>query len=94
MQKIFDWVAKIPRKKEWWLEKLVQAVTGCGTGCLTIFACYVASVTVCVVLSLRVAQNFNEALTMGLAWGSTLGLLTLMVFGSAALSVIAWFRGA
>ena len=95
MQKIIDLWNKIPRDKEWWLDQFAAVMTGCFTGCSTILVCYLVSVltsiTVCFV---AVAKNFTEALTMGLAWGSTLGMLVVMVFGSAILSVIAWLRGA
>ncbi|MCB9674935.1 MAG: hypothetical protein H6737_07455 [Alphaproteobacteria bacterium] len=94
MQKIIDLWNKIPRDKEWWLDQFAAIMTGCFTGCATITVCYLLSVAVSVAACFVVAKNFNEALTMGLAWGSTLGMLVVMVFGSAVLSVISWLRGA
>lgn len=94
MQKIIDLWNKIPRDKEWWLDQFAAVMTGCFTGCGVILTCYLVSVFVSVVACLFVAKNFNEALSMGFAWGSSLGMLVVMVFGSALLSVIAWMRGA
>ncbi|MEZ4317917.1 MAG: hypothetical protein R3F61_10455 [Myxococcota bacterium] len=94
MQKIIDLWNKIPRDKEWWLDQFAAIMTGCFTGCFTILICYLLSVAVSIVACLFVAKNFNEAFTMGMAWGSTLGMLVVMVFGSAVLSIIARIRGA
>lgn len=95
MQKLVDLWYKIPRDREWWLDQFAKVLTGCSTGCGTIVGCYTVSVVLSVVVCWIVeAKNFTEALTMGLAWGSTLGMLVITVFGSALLSVIAWVRGA
>jgi hypothetical protein len=94
VQKLIELWNAIPRDKEWWLDQLAMVMNGCAIGCGTIFVCYAVSVVVSICVSFVFAANSTEALTMGFAWGSTLGLLVTMVLGSALLSVIAWLRGA
>ena len=94
MQKLIELWNAIPREKEWWLDQLAMMMNGCAIGCGTIFVCYALSLAVSISASFGFAKNTMEALTMGFAWGSTLGLLVTLVLGSALLSVIAWLRGA
>lgn len=93
MQKLVELWYKIPRDREWWLDQLAKVISGCSTGCFTIVFFYSVSVVISIALCLFVAKNAAEALTMGLAWGSTLGMLVVSVFGSAFLAVVSWWRG-
>lgn len=95
MQKLVDWWKSVPKTREWWLDRFAEVSTGCFFGCGTILICYLASVFVCFFLAfVLVAENLSEATSMGFAWGSSLGLLVMLVLGSAFLSAVAWWRGA
>jgi hypothetical protein len=93
VQKLVDLWYKIPRNREWWFDQFAKVISGCSTGCFTVLGFYAFSVFMCMMAAFPFAKNFAEALTMGLAWGSTLGMLVVSVFGSALLAVIAWMRG-
>ena len=93
MQKLFELWNKIPREKEWWLDQVAKFFTGCATGCFTFILCYVVAIVGSIGASIMVADNFNEALWMGLAWGVVTGTLTLFVGGSGGLAVYSWLRG-
>lgn len=96
IEKLVEYWYAIPREKEWWFDQIAKVLSGCSTGCFVFFVFWllstVASITV-VALFVN-TRNFNEVLTMGLAWGCPLGLGSAIVGGSLTLSLISRAREA
>ncbi len=94
MERLVELWYKIPREKEWWIDRISELLTGCSTGCFVLVLTYVLTVAAAVLVSLFVVPNNpGEAFFMGLAWGSSLSIVTGAVGGSAILALWSAFRG-
>lgn len=94
VEKLFDLWYAIPREREWWIDKISALLSGCSTGCFTLFMLYLLTVAVAVAVSWMSAKNTTEAFTMGAAWGTGLWLMVGPVGGSAVLAIVSRLRGA
>jgi hypothetical protein len=93
VEKLVELWYKIPREKEWWIDKISALLSGCTTGCLTLVLMYVLTVVVSIAGCAVVAHDMSDAVVMGLAWGTSLWLASGLVGGSAFLTVYTRLRG-
>ena len=93
IDRILEFWYAIPREKEWWFEQIGRILSGCSTGCFTFLAFwFFSTVLTTVICQAFFARNFNEGMSMGLAWGCPLGLTSALVGGSLVLSLISRYR--
>ena len=79
-------------KKNWTFQNVLEVIIGFALNIAgafaALFALWVFSVLMCTGGMFTIASNTNDALMMGIAWGSTLGLLLSLV-GASGLALLA-----
>ena len=95
IEKAVEFWYAIPREKEWWFDQIAKVLSGCFTGCSVLFLFWFLSTLLTTSITLGFfGKNFNEGISMGLAWGCPVGLTTAIVGGSLTLSLISRAREA
>ena len=94
MERLVELWYKIPRDREWWVDKISALLSGCSTGCFVLATMYGLTLAVSIGLCFLVARNAAEAMSMGFAWGTSLSIVTGSIGGSAVLALVSRVRGA
>lgn len=92
MERLLELWYKIPREREWWIDRISAILSGCTTGCFTLVMMYVLTVAVACAVAFAVSKDGAEALVLGLAWGTSLWFVTGTVGGSAVLALYSRLR--
>lgn len=70
--------------------RIGKAVGGCCGGCLVFLLLWAMSISICIAIAM-VALG-EDAVSVGIAWGSTLGLLIGVIFTGGVVAAVANLR--